>query len=348
MKRLLSLAFAAALWSCSPAGAVDPSTVVGDAAYTILNTDVRLTTRTAFTAGRTWTLPFAAGSCIGQNCQPPAYQLEIMDTAGAFGQLVPLTIARQTGDTINGNAANIIVSSAGSRILLFPTSANNWKTQIFGDLVSTGACPGTGGTATVTITIAAPGVITDTAHGLTGACPVVFTTSSALPTGITSGTTYWISPSSITTNTYSISTTVANALAGTLITTSGSQAGTQTRTGGSTLTSTTAADVTGLTLSQGDWDCRSTLSRNLASNTSVTVLKASNSQTSATSGTQGTNAVTWLQTAANVMGVLGYDSKIGPDRQSVAANTNLFLVGQDTFSVGANVAYGTLTCRRMS
>lgn len=80
-------------------------------------------------------------------------------------------------------------------------------------------------TDTVTMTIANPGVITTTKDLKTGT-PVKFTTTGALPTGITAGTQYyWIRTSATTGN---LATTKANALAGTTITTSGSQSGTHT------------------------------------------------------------------------------------------------------------------------
>lgn len=77
----------------------------------------------------------------------------------------------------------------------------------------------------VTITIANPGVITTTFDMKTGT-PVKFTTTDTLPTGITAGTTYyWIRTGATTGN---IASSRANAIAGTTITTSGSQAGTHT------------------------------------------------------------------------------------------------------------------------
>ena len=80
-------------------------------------------------------------------------------------------------------------------------------------------------TDTVTITIAAPGVITTTKDFKTGT-PVIFTTTGALPTGITAGTTYyWIRVGATSGN---IASSKANAIAGTQITTSGSQSGVQT------------------------------------------------------------------------------------------------------------------------
>lgn len=345
MKKLLGFLFAVVF--VSSAWAVDPATKVGDAAYTILPTDVRIYTTTAFTAGRTWTLPAAASTCIGQTCQPAAFQLEINDAAGAFSQAFPLTIAVASGDTINGNTGSLVISGARTRVLLFPTDGSNWSYTTDGDYVTTGICLPPASAGTVTITTATPAVITFTAHGMTGACPIVFTNSGgALPTGITSGTTYWISPSSITTNTFSISTTVANALAGTLVATTVAGSGTQTGTPGSPLTSTTAANVTGLILSQGEWDCRAKVARTLGASTSVTKTIGSTNTTSATASTQGGNSNTTLSIAANVMGVGGTDTVIAGDRQATTANTNVYLVAQDTFSVSTNVAFGNITCRR--
>lgn len=76
--------------------------------------------------------------------------------------------------------------------------------------------------STVTITVASPGVITWNANGFSDGDPVFFTTTGALPTGITSGTTYFVK--SPTTNTFNIAATVG----GTAITTTGTQSGTHT------------------------------------------------------------------------------------------------------------------------
>lgn len=78
----------------------------------------------------------------------------------------------------------------------------------------------------VTITIAAPGVITWANHGLVANTPVVFTTTGALPTGITAGTTYYVSATGLTTNSFSISTTAGGAT----VTTTGTQSGVHTAT----------------------------------------------------------------------------------------------------------------------
>lgn len=344
-KLLLLLGLLLAL--TAPTLAVVPQTYLGDANYATTSTDTTLATTTALTAPRIVTLPYAAGTCIGQSCAPAANQLQILDLAGAITYQNTLTITPQSGETINGNTGSVTLSIANARAYLVPTTGSNWSLSTSGNLVTSGVCPGTGGTATVTITIATPGVITWTAHGMVGACPVVLTTSGALPTGLSASTTYWVVPSSITANTFQLATTVANALAGTAIATSGTQSGTQTGTGGSTLSTGAAANVTGVSLTQGDWDCRSTISHNLGASTSVTIASGSTNTTSATIGTQGGNSVMTNSTAANVMGVAGFDIKIAADRQKLTSTTNVYLVAKDTFTVSTDVAYGNITCRQV-
>ena len=75
-----------------------------------------------------------------------------------------------------------------------------------------------------TITIATPGVVTLTSHGLSTGDTIYLTTSGALPTGLTSNTIYYVVK--VTADTFSLATTRANADAGTKIATSGSQSGT--------------------------------------------------------------------------------------------------------------------------
>jgi len=89
-----------------------------------------------------------------------------------------------------------------------------------------------GTSATVTITIASPGVFTWANHGLVAGSAVKFTTSSggALPTGLTANTTYYVAQdTNLTINTFAVSDTQAHAIAGSnQINTSVSQSGTQT------------------------------------------------------------------------------------------------------------------------
>lgn len=83
--------------------------------------------------------------------------------------------------------------------------------------------------ATITVTIATPAVVSWTGHGLNEGEPVIFTTTGALPTGIVAGTIYFVARSP-NANDFNISTTVANAAAGTEIATSGTQSGIHTGT----------------------------------------------------------------------------------------------------------------------
>lgn len=79
---------------------------------------------------------------------------------------------------------------------------------------------------TVTISIASPGVVTKTSHGLLGYERVHLTTTGALPTGLSANTDYWVIYVDV--NTFRLATSLDNALAGTAINTSGSQSGTHT------------------------------------------------------------------------------------------------------------------------
>jgi microcystin-dependent protein len=75
----------------------------------------------------------------------------------------------------------------------------------------------------VTISIAAPGVITLNAHGLATGSPIYLTTTGALPAGLSANTIYYAIVTGV--NTFTLATTYANAKAGTGITTTGSQSG---------------------------------------------------------------------------------------------------------------------------
>ncbi len=82
----------------------------------------------------------------------------------------------------------------------------------------------------VTMTIANPGVFTATAHGLVAGDTVVFSTTGALPTGITAGTTYYVIAAGLTADEFEVSPI----LGGGAQVTSGSQSGVHTVTKGRT------------------------------------------------------------------------------------------------------------------
>jgi hypothetical protein len=78
--------------------------------------------------------------------------------------------------------------------------------------------------STFTVTIASPGVITWTAHGLVAGASFTTTTTGALPTGMTAGTTYFVIAAGLGANSFQFSATQGGAA----INTSGSQSGTHT------------------------------------------------------------------------------------------------------------------------
>ena len=101
--------------------------------------------------------------------------------------------------------------------------------------------------ATVTISVATPAVVTWTGSNMQANQPVVFSTTGALPTPIVAGTTYYVSATGLTANLFEISATPGGAV----INTSGSQSGVQTATSTATLplfTTTSGKALTTVTL----------------------------------------------------------------------------------------------------
>lgn len=177
--------------------------------------------------------------------------------------------------------------SFGTGISLTLNSTDNLLTKLYdifcysnSGTATLGTGPAWSNTATITVTIATPAVVSWTSHGLVEGDPVVFTTTGALPTGITAGTTYFVSKSPGA-NSFNISTTVANAAAGTLVATSGSQSGTHTATNGTRIRGT-GAGTTELEQKDGIW-----------TNKNAITLRAGGSSL----GSQAANTCTYLGTA---------------------------------------------------
>ena len=77
---------------------------------------------------------------------------------------------------------------------------------------------------TATMTIASPAVVTLTAHGLLAGDKIYFTTTGALPTGVTANTAYYVISAGLATDTFRFSATSG----GSAVDTSGSQSGVHT------------------------------------------------------------------------------------------------------------------------
>lgn len=146
----------------------------------------------------------------------------------------------QVSATPNGTPITTTGSQSGTHMITFTSMSKVSNTQ--GDTatfsgfgktlyLAYGIQDGNGGSFIVTIdphaatiSIASPGVVTETAHGRKANDPVRFDTTGALPTGLSADTIYYVVGSSITTDTYQVSATAG----GTAINTSGSQSGTHT------------------------------------------------------------------------------------------------------------------------
>lgn len=160
--------------------------------------------------------------------------VQAIDVDDSMGRSVPINmnfiengyLSKDTGFSLSGatetsqmhslynfekkDGTSKLIRALGTKIQLFNTGTGLWA-----DIV-------VGGTAT--ISIATPGVVTKTAHGFGLNSKVVFSTTGALPTGITAGTTYYVISTGLTADAFQFSTT----LGGSAVTTSGSQSGTHT------------------------------------------------------------------------------------------------------------------------
>lgn len=116
------------------------------------------------------------------------------------------------------------VSAALNQYNTYVGNSSNVATAVDTNLL--GNIRGLTQSATVTVTIATPGVVSYTSHGLNTGDKFYFTTTGALPTGLTASTTYFVI--GVDANSFRLATTLANAHAGTAINTTGSQSGTHT------------------------------------------------------------------------------------------------------------------------
>jgi len=129
-----------------------------------------------------------------------------MSIVPAFAQMPnPATIGNGGGFDNYGNS----YSAFGKQY--FPTGSASYPTSCLG-------VPN----AVVTISIASPGVVTVPNSCVAGQA-VVFNTTSALPTGLTAGTLYYVISTGLTTSSFQVSTSIGGAA----VNTSGSQSGVQ-------------------------------------------------------------------------------------------------------------------------
>lgn len=245
------------------------------------------------------------------------------------------------GSRVGGFAATGAFDAKGT------ATNGNAGAGVIGEYIDTSKGVGSAN-ATVTMTIAAPCVVTWAAHGFTVGSvttAVKFTTTGALPTGITSGTTYYLK--AIDANTFNIATTADNALAGTFITTTGSQSGTHTADIRVSMTTITNQNVAAISLAAGDYELSGQMLKGAGATTTVTYLLGSISTTSATVDR------TFGRTLSFQYGglVLGNNEFTVFDfaavRLSLATTTTIYLVALDSFGTSTMICSGWLRARRV-
>lgn len=109
------------------------------------------------------------------------------------------------------------------------------------------------------------------------------------------------------------------------------------------LTTATAANVTSISLTAGDWDVEGNINYSAASAT-VTGTQGGTSSTSATLPTDGSEVFSGVQVTL----LSETDSVTLPRKRfSLSGTTTVYLVGKSTFSAGTVSAYGAVTARRV-
>ena len=285
-----------------------------------------------------------------------AYQIQNGLVPGSVNPAAPGPI----GNTTPSTGAFTTLSASG---LISPTSTVGIAGTITNDNVQAGsigeyeACTMTQVAATGTVfTMATTNVCTLTsAAGLNNLQAVTVTNSGGgLPTGLAAATNYYIANLNVGALTCNLATSMANAIAGTFITTTGNGTGTQTLHGAASfVTSTNTYDICGLALTAGDWDVAAVVFPGEAGSVSVTTWElwiaqaggstvpttAANILAQGLAGNQ--NATASTSTANNTW------ATSGTLRVSLAAPGNLVLAGNATFTVGTLSPQALLRARRV-
>jgi len=173
------------------------------------------------------------------------------------------------------------------------------------------------------------------------ACP--FYISATAPTGLSTNTTYWAVP--INATTFHVSTTAANAMAGTFAATSASSSATVVVSSTYQTATTTVIAVGSMNLTAGDWRCQMSAQFLPQATTSVTNLQAGISASSTAVGALGSYSD--FETAANIMTATNNPINISPQlRVSLASTTAEYAVAEATFTASTMNEAGDFNCTR--
>ena len=201
-------------------------------------------------------------------------------------------------------------------------------------------------TATVTFTGTTTNlVVWATSPTITALCPVYFTTTGSLPSGISASTTYYVTNNaSLTSASFQISTTIALAQAGTAITLSTNGTATTTGIESAFLVTNTVTALVALNLTAGDWDVEC-VNANTAGSSTIDSLYVVGISTSVAFGAFGTYYQVGYSTG--ITGNVGaiYQSPIV--RESLSSTTLIYCVGEDGFITSTMLGNPFIRARRV-
>lgn len=205
---------------------------------------------------------------------------------------------------------------------------------------------------TVTISNAAPGVVSEAGHLRSIASAVFFTTTGGLPAPLVVNTTYYVSAQGYGPNSYSLSTTVDNALAGTSITTSSAGSGVHTATGGAKATTGVVQDIGGFILTPGDWDVwvDCFFQPDGTTVTTVGVFSSSDATAALVDGRKiGRIGILSIPAAGFIGAGSGgnISTGCGPGRVSTAINKTVYFNHLSVFTTAAMRVYGGIFAERV-
>ena len=115
-----------------------------------------------------------------------------------------------------------------------------------------------------------------------------------------------------------------------------------------TLTTSTNAELTSISLTAGDWDVDWALTFETQATTSVTIITGAISLSSEVIGTMTPTTPAFLRkSAAFVPGVTAFMANAATSRQTLASTTTIYLNVRSTFTVAGMFAYGWISARRI-
>lgn len=260
-------------------------------------------------------------------------------TGGRTGQASPLIIADTTGDLSRSGNGGIDIQG---------TNTNDDATagQI-SEYIATSLTANNNANATVTLTIASPCVMTWTAHGFavgTVTTALKLTTTGALPTGLTASTTIYMK--AIDANTFNLATSADNALAGTFITTTGSQSGVHTAAVQFDLANGVVQNAAAISLGAGDWDVQGATIFGAGATTTVLNFTAALHTTSAVIGRRAGRQLGICLGGTVVGNTENNVFNVGPARFSLASTTTIYLTQQAGFGASTMTGGGWIAATR--